>query len=167
MTLAELREQLDYTEWANRRMLQAVAAVADDDLRRDLGASFPTLRDTVAHMVGAEWVWLQRWTGTSPATFPDWLPAASLAQLVEALSAIQAERAAWFASLDEEMLSRPLAFRLFNGNADAQPLQDLLLHVVNHATYHRGQVAAMLRQVGAKPISTDRITFTRERRAAQ
>ena len=76
-----------YTEWANAATLDAAAAQRPEDWTRDLGGSFPTLQTVLAHSAGGEWVWLQRWTGTSPATRPAWAtdptPAALRAALDE------------------------------------------------------------------------------------
>ena len=162
MTLAELRDHLDFNEWANKRTFGAAATLSVDDLTRDLKSSFPSIRDTLAHMVGGEWVWFTRWTGESPTTFPEWTRTDTLDDLIARLATIEAQRRVWFDRLSEDDLARRYPYRLFNGTEDAQPLSELILHVVNHASYHRGQIATMMRQVGAKPVGTDRITYTRE-----
>jgi uncharacterized damage-inducible protein DinB len=56
-----------------------------------------------------------------------------------------------------------MAFTLFNGTEDSQPLDVMVRHVVNHSTYHRGQIAAFIRQFGIKPPQTDYIAFARTR----
>ncbi len=161
MTLADLQAHVAYNEWANERMFAAVAALSEEQLMRNLGSSFPSVRDTVAHVVGAEWVWLCRWQGTNPAGMPDWSPAATLPLLRGRLSEIEAGRRALLAPLADADLERPVSYTLFSGQADTRPLGALVLHVVNHSTYHRGQVTTMLRQLGASTVSTDLVAYLR------
>jgi len=67
----ELRTLFRFNRWATLRFLDAMADLPAEELGRNLGSSFPSLAATLVHMLGAEWVWLQRWHGESPATFPD------------------------------------------------------------------------------------------------
>ena len=76
------------------------------------------------------------------------------------------EQQAYLAGVDEASLARDVAYRTFDGTPHQQPLHELIRHVVNHATYHRGQLAAMLRQLGKTPPSTDLARFYREQRPA-
>jgi uncharacterized damage-inducible protein DinB len=62
---------IDYTEWANRRVIRLAATLSVDDFRRDLGSSHGGVRGTLAHMLGAEWIWLERWKGISPTNLID------------------------------------------------------------------------------------------------
>jgi uncharacterized damage-inducible protein DinB len=114
-------------------------------------------------MVAGEWIWLQRWLGVSNSRFPDWATSTDLAGLRRRLTEIEQARWAFFHSLTDAELLAPRAYKLMNGTEDHQPLDVMITHVVNHATYHRGQVATMFRQLGLKPIGTDFITFARER----
>src|SRR6476659_4999585 len=66
MDLESIRELYEYNRWANARSLEAAAAVSTEDFTREVGGSFASLRGTLAHMYGAEWIWLQRWKGISP-----------------------------------------------------------------------------------------------------
>ena len=68
--LATLRELFAYNYWARDRQLEACAALTQEQFQRPLGNSFSSLRDTLAHLVGAEWVWLERWRGRSPRALP-------------------------------------------------------------------------------------------------
>jgi uncharacterized damage-inducible protein DinB len=144
-------------------MLESLEPVAHEALTRDLGCSFPTVLGTAAHIAAAEWVWLSRWKGTNPREMPEWAKSPDFAEIKATFAALEAERSAWLATLAESALGQPLAFRLFNGTEDARPLSVQFQHVVNHGTYHRGQVAVMLRQVGTMPNPTDIIRWARER----
>lgn len=150
-----------YTEWANAAILSEAAARPDADWTHDLGGSFPTLQAVLAHSAGGEWVWLSRWTGVSPTAPPPWTADPTPADVRAALDRIEGERRAWMRSLTETDIAVPRAYVLFNGTTSAEPLGVQMQHVVNHATYHRGQAAAMLRRLGATPPATDLIAWAR------
>jgi uncharacterized damage-inducible protein DinB len=159
MTIAELNELFDYNRWANARMLAAAGALDADGFTRDTGSSFPSVRATLAHILAAEWVWLQRWRGTSPTTMPSGWADADHATIVDAWQTHEREQAAFLATLDDARLAAPLAYRNTRGDAFAVRLDALLRHVVNHSSYHRGQVATMLRQLGAAAPATDFVLY--------
>ena len=167
MTKLDVDALFAYSKWANDRMLANLRELSEEQFTRALGGSFSSIRDTAAHIVAGEWVWLRRWTGTNPTAMPDWAKAPSFPELAAKFVEIEAERAAFLRSLTDADLARPLAYILFSGQHDSQPLQAQLQHIVNHSSYHRGQVATMLRQVGAKPTGTDFITYCREKSAQQ
>ena len=75
---------------------------------------------------------------------------------------VNGHRHAWFRVLPEAAVRQPLSYRLLNGTESTQPLWQLVQHLANHSTYHRGQVIAMLRQLGAKAVATDLVAFDRE-----
>ena len=140
--------------------------LTDEELGKDLGSSFPNVADTLVHTMGAEWVWLQRWLGHSPTSFPDVASLTFVAAVRARWDVLWAEQQAFLASLDVASLRRPVAYKGFDGAPFEQPLHQLIRHVVNHATYHRGQLATMLRQLGKKPPSTDLVrVLSRVRRA--
>ncbi len=162
MTVAELRALVAFNDWANARTFDAIGALTADQLTKDLGASFPSVLLTAAHLVGAEWIWLQRWIQAPPSRFPDWVKSPELGDLRERLRAVEQARAGYLAGLPLDGASTVVAFKLIDGTADAQPVDVMVRHVVNHSTYHRGQIAAFLRQLGVKPPSTDLILYARE-----
>lgn len=164
MTLDEARDLLAYTEWANARTFEAAEALSDEELTRTIPSSFSSVIATLGHMAGAEWVWLRRWYGESPGGMPSWASDTSLVNLLtlrRELAATESARAAFLSSLSDADLSRPIEYRSFAGKTYVDPLANLIRHVANHSTYHRGQVATMLRQLGKVPPSTDLIVYLR------
>ncbi len=156
----------DYNAWANARVLGAVEPLTPEAFLRDLKNSFPSVRDTLVHILGAEWIWLRRWQGESPS---QGLPAAgfpTLASLKDRYAALEKERRVFLEGLAEERLVQAFAYRDLAGNAHSLRLVESLQHLVNHGTYHRGQITTMLRQLGAKPVSTDMSRFYLEKEAA-
>jgi uncharacterized damage-inducible protein DinB len=128
-----------------------------------MGGAFPTLLELVAHMVGAERVWLMRWQGETPAGPPAWMADPSPALLRAALDEVERERSAFLASVTEEELARPIPYTLRDGSGATLPLETLVRHTANHSTYHRGQIASMLRRFGEAPPATDLLVFAVER----
>jgi len=164
VTCEDLRTLLDFHYWARDRMLDALEALTPEQFTRDLGSSFRSVRDTVAHIYGAEWVWHQRWRGASPAAL---LPAdqfADVATIRRAWIGHERHVRALVDELGDAGVGRIMPYTLFSGVSSASPFWQMLQHVVNHASYHRGQVTTMLRQLGAPPAkSCDMIAFYRER----
>jgi len=167
MTVRDLQTMIDYHYWARDRLLAAVAALTRDQYEKDLGSSFKSVRDTVTHIYAAEWAWYQRWHGTSPAALltPDQF--ADPAALGAAWADHERKMRAFVDGLSDADVDRLIEYRLLSGATGAQPIGQMVQHVVNHTSYHRGQVTTMLRQLGAQPAkSMDMIAYFREKSVA-
>ncbi len=160
MTADDMQTLLDYHYWARDRLLRALEPLTLEQLTRDLGNSFPSIRDTVGHVFFAEWAWHERWNGRSPAG-PAVRPFESVAALKAAWAELEEDVRTFTRNMGSDV-SRVLEYRLLSGQAGASPFWQMLQHVVNHASYHRGQVTTLLRQIGEKPPeSMDMIAFYR------
>lgn len=164
MTKTELLHLVDYHYWARDRMLAALDTLPADAYVKPLGNSFASIRDTAAHIYSAEWIWLERWHGTSPTTplgveeFPD------VATLRGAWAALETKVREYVNGLDGDRVNERVAYRNLAGIAAESSRWTMIQHVVNHASYHRGQVTTMIRQVGEKaPAAQDLIAYYRER----
>jgi uncharacterized damage-inducible protein DinB len=162
MDISELQMLYAYNRWANDRILRALEPLTDEQLGRDLGGSFGSLAATLVHLVGAEWVWMERFRGRSPQRFEDASRYHSVAAVRTRLSEIEQDYIAYLVTLTPADLDRHVAYTNFSGQSFSNPLGWLLRHVVNHASYHRGQITFMLRQLGVPVVSTDLIVFVRE-----
>lgn len=162
MTTAEARELFSYGSWATALMFSAAEALTQEQFEELAVSSFPSIRATLTHIVGAEWIWLRRWLGDSPTSAPVWADTPTLAELKLQLAAVEAERASFLARLTDADLAGVVTYRGLDGKAFSHPLGQLMKHVVNHSTYHRGQLATLLRQAGHTPPSTDFTRYLRE-----
>lgn len=162
MNVDDFRILFDYNSWANRRTLDACAALDSEQFTRDLGSSFRSVRDTLVHIGGAEWIWLERWHGRSPQGMPPGSDFPDLESVRRRSAEIERNLLDYVASLTPENLQRVMRFKAMNGAAMAEPLWQCLQHLANHGTYHRGQITTMLRQLGAKPVGTDLIGYYRQ-----
>ncbi len=164
--LDDIRDLFAYNRWAYTRMFDRCQALSDEEYTRDLRSSFSSVRDTLAHAIGAEWLWLQRWNGTSPAGFPDTWDVSSPATLRAHWMDMVRDQQAFLDELGDGRLQAVVHYRNVSGVAYAAPLGQLMRHVVNHASYHRGQITTMLRQLGYTAVSTDLVQYHREQQGA-
>ena len=162
MNLQDLRTLLDYHYWARDRLLAALEPLPLEQFNRDLGSSFKSIRETVVHTYAAEWAWHSRWHGQSPTVlmtsdaFPD------VAAIRNAWTDHEKKMRAFLEGLGEDGVTRVIEYKLLSGQPGSSPIWQMLQHVVNHASYHRGQVTTMLRQLGAQPPKAmDMIAFYR------
>jgi uncharacterized damage-inducible protein DinB len=132
------------------------------EFTRELRSSYPSVRDTFTHIVWAEWIWLQRWHGASPrlifapADFPD------VDTLKRRWLALAADQRTFVEVLTSERLRAVVTYVNVQGQTWHYPLWRQMFHVVNHSTYHRGQLTMMLRQLNAVPVTTDFLDFADE-----
>jgi uncharacterized damage-inducible protein DinB len=161
-----VRTLFAYDQWANSRTFDACSTLSHEEFLRNMGSSFPSVRDTLAHMIGAQWVWLERFHGRIPPGLPKPQEFPDFSVLRERAGEIQHELNHYIARISAEDLASPFEYRDLKGNSHRNYRWQVLQHLANHGTYHRGQITTLLRQLGAKPISTDMIGFYRERAAA-
>jgi len=164
MNIQELQTLIDYHYWARDRLLDAVGKLSSDDFTRDLGSSFKSVRDTLVHIYSAEWIWCSRWQGESPTAM---IAGNTFGELIALRKAWDEHEVTMRSVLDgfaPDGLDQVIEYQDTKGNVWRQIFWEMLQHVVNHASYHRGQVTTMLRQLQAAPSdSMDLITFYRTR----
>ena len=166
MNLTDIKHLFTYTEWANNLVLEAANTLPDESLRQDVGISHKSIFGTLLHMAGADWIWLERWSGRSPArdqAWKDWTTEScpDLIMLKHRWSNLIDQRSSYVSKLDESTLAADLPFKLLSGDPSSMRLVDQMQHVANHATLHRGQIVGMIRQLGIEPPSTDLIFYLR------
>jgi len=164
MNATDLKTMLEYHYWARDRLLEAVEPLSAEQFDKDLGNSFKSVRETLVHIYAAEWAWHSRWEGVSPTALltSDGLP--DVASIRLAWSELEPKVRRFVDSLGDAGVDRVFDYKLLSGAAGSSPFWQMLQHVVNHASYHRGQVTTMLRQLGAQPAkSMDMIAFYRTR----
>lgn len=163
MSPSEVRLLFDYNTWANRRALGAAEKLAAEEFTRPMGSSFSSVRDTLAHIYGAEWIWLERFQGRSPSALPRAADFPHSRSLRDCWLAHDERLHRFIAGLGQEDLDREMEYQTLRFGIYRNPLWQSMQHLVNHGTYHRGQVTTLLRQLGAQPILTDLMHFYRER----
>jgi uncharacterized damage-inducible protein DinB len=158
--LSTFHEMYDYNYWARDQQIEACARLSNEQFLRPMGNSFSSLRDTLAHLVGVEWGWQERWRGHSPGKEEyqrDWGPGqyTTLASVKERWGVVEQRGREFLAQLKEPQLELPLNYTNLAGRTLTYPLGQTLCHVVNHQIYHRGQVTTLLRQLDAEAPPVD------------
>ena len=189
MTNNDIQLLYEYDRWANDRVLQAASTLSAEEFTRDLGGSFRSVRDTLVHIVGSESTWLTYWIEPSPSSafltdlwtrhdalfnpsaFPD------LAAVRRKWAEVEKEQLEFLNRVTHQSLGESPS-QSFGQSASQSPSQSLtrmlpvgtrqislahlMQHLANHSTYHRGQVALMMRQLAATPLATDFAMFLME-----
>ena len=159
MNKKDIQLLYEYNRWANALMLNAVSNLTAEQFTRDLSSSHHSVRDTLVHILFGEWIFLMRWQGTSPKDMfsPTDLPNVSL--LGAKWAEIERNQEEFVDRLTDESLETVIAYINTKGEAWKYPLGQMMQHVVNHSSYHRGQVTTMLRQLGVEAVPTDFLVF--------
>ncbi len=153
--LPVLQEGVDYNYWARDRQLEACAALSQEQLLRRLGGSFASLRDTLVHLMAVEWIWLERWRGRSPLALEPAEDFPTLATLSQRWRDVEGQLRGFMAGLTEPALAAPLTITSTRGEPWTYPLWRMVQHLLNHQSYHRGQVTHQLRLLGLEPPRID------------
>jgi len=149
--------QLRYSAWATRRVLECTGALSADDLSRDLGNSYGGVRSTLKHIYQADSIWFDRLMGATTSDLSKYEPSSDFCEWVPLLDAY----VKWAEKLTLADWDRIVSYRNVKGEALQTPVWQIVLHLVNHASYHRGQITTLLRQIGRMPVGTDLITYYR------
>jgi len=154
------RSHLDFMKWADEKILAAVTPVAADHLTRPAGVSFTNLLGTVQHIYQGEKIWIRRVKGEPDVKLAE-IEAPSIEELQTVWPALHAAWREWALNLDADGWNRTTFIRLANGAESRLPNWQIVLHLVNHGSYHRGQVTSLLRAAGVTPVGTDLVHYYR------
>jgi uncharacterized damage-inducible protein DinB len=161
LTPGMLQIQLRYTDWASRLLVEAAGALTQDELTRDFGTADKSVLGTLVHVFAADRIWYSRVVGppqdyfTRPEDYTLDVLRGEWPRLLERWQAF-AE------GIGQETVESVIRYKDLRGNEHGQPLWQILLHMVNHGTHHRGQVSGFLRAMARRPPATDLIYYYRQ-----
>lgn len=163
MTLDSLlKDYTAYNLWANTAYVNWLRSKPADLMTREMPSSFPTLKETLLHIWSAENVWLERLKNISPTNFIAINFTGTTADVFDGLLLTSADFNAFIQEQGADFFQEACPFRLLNGTEDARPRHQMILHCMQHSTYHRGQIVTMARNFGlTDPPSTDYIKYVR------
>jgi uncharacterized damage-inducible protein DinB len=162
MDSVSFRTFFAYNAWANARVLAAAAGLSREQFAAPAGLSHGSVRGTLIHVLGTEWMWRQRYQkGVSPPALPDETAYATLAALAQWADEEAAAVRTFLAGRDDAALAAPIHYTNTRGTAFHTPLWQILTHVVNHGTQFRSEAAIALSQAGHSPGDLDFIAFVR------
>lgn len=159
MTREDLQLLYGYNRWANARLLDAASTLKPGQFAMDLGASHGSVRGTLTHIMSGEWIWSRRWRGVSPPAMLDPGQYRDADAVKRRWREIEREQTRFVETVTAQMLESVIGYVNTQGKQWRYPLWQMMQHVVNHSSYHRGQVASMLRQLGVAPPPTDFLVF--------
>jgi uncharacterized damage-inducible protein DinB len=161
MTAEEARTHIRYSGWASRRLLDAAEALTEEQRTKSMGVSHGSIQETLGHIYFADRIWYKR-TVEPELTMPPMTDMSSLEAITLDWPNLQMKWEAWAETLTDQDMERMVQYKMMSGMAMESPRSHIVLHLVNHATLHRGQVVGMLRQLGVKPPITDLIFYLRD-----
>ncbi|HSB36491.1 MAG TPA: DinB family protein [Thermoanaerobaculia bacterium] len=157
MTANAVRELFDYDRWANAQVLDVASRLTVEQRSRPFAASYASVHGTLTHILWSEWVWLGRWT--SLRSTPDPRSMTAFEALRSLWSEVEAEQRSFLSTLGDADLARLVSYQNPPGTTWTYSLQHMLQHVVNHSTYHRGQLTTMYRELRATPRALDLLVY--------
>ena len=161
MTLAEIKTLHAYNSWADNQIFDTLGTIPGDQYRADMKSSHGGLHGTMVHLVGAEKIWLERWLGSvQPMLSTN--PPGSLDELKAVWEKVGFDTAKWLGTMTDKKLGGTFTMKTLDGKTFTHIFWQAFQHLVNHSSYHRGQIVTMFRQLGVKPPTTDLIRFYRE-----
>lgn len=163
MNLVDIKTLFDFNFWANNRLFTVLDGLSEEQYTKDLGSSHGGVKGTLAHILASHEMWLSRWQGNPSKTTIDANGGPSLATAKQFWNDMQQKLSTFVNRLTEADLAKPIGYTNTKGESYSTPLVQMMQHLVNHATYHRGQIVTMLRQFGVKPVNTDMIFYFRQR----
>ncbi|HEY5917233.1 MAG TPA: DinB family protein [Chryseolinea sp.] len=157
-----LKKHLAYNEWANTKIADVLREVEDQIFFQDNKSSFPSIAKTVLHIWDAQHIWVSRMQGSSLSKWPSASFKGSKDDSLNGLIESSSELSAFIRAKPKPFLSTLYAYKNLKGEPFENTYEDTLFHVVNHSTYHRGQIITMLRDAGLKVLpTTDLIHYLR------
>jgi uncharacterized damage-inducible protein DinB len=161
VTSQDIAQLVAFNRWANQCFFEALSQLPAEDYGRDLRSRHGGIHGTLAHIVGAERGWLSRWQGRSETGTAAIDQLHSVAELRALWESVCDEMSGFLASLDDRKLREKLSTTARTGSYTTSYWQ-MIQHVVDHSSYHRGQIVTMLRQLGVTPPSTGLLRFYRD-----
>ena len=161
MNVRDLETLFDYNYWANRKLADVVLQLSDEEFTRSVTGSYGSVRNTLVHMLSAEWGWLDRCGGPprGAALVATNYPTARA--VIDEWKHVERDLRSFLSTLRDEDLDRIVEFAIGGGPVHHRRLGDLMQHAANHGVHHRGQVALLLRALGHAPGNVDFLFYER------
>jgi uncharacterized damage-inducible protein DinB len=166
MIVKDLERRYDYSYWANRKLFAVIARLTPDEFTRNVAGSWGSIRNTLVHVMSAEWGWIDRSGGPPrPAQLnPDDYP--TLDSVTEQWTVVEGYAREFLGALADADLDRVVEFTIPRVGTQALSVGEMLQHAATHGVHHRGQVALLLRVLGQAPGNFDLLFYDAEKRAA-
>ena len=165
MTVDDLKTLFAYSSWANASLRDVVSGLTTEQFTRQVAGSYGSIRNTMVHMLSAEWGWLERCGGAARGPALDARDYPTAASLFERWGQIEIALHGFLSSLRDDDLDRVVEFAIGGGPRQSMPLGQLLHHAAIHNVHHRGQVALLVRMLEHVPGNFDILLYYARRPA--
>lgn len=163
-----LQQYAAYNKWANEELTQLILSLSEEQQRKEVTSSFNGLHKTIFHLWDAESIWWQRMTLQEMVTRPSDNRHTTTLDVVNGLLNQSGQWEEWVMGASEVSLHEVFLYQTSNKEQHELPVYQMLLHLFNHGSYHRGQLVTILRQLGVEKIpSTDFNTWCRTKKFVQ
>ncbi len=161
MNLHDIKELFLYNTWANNKMFEAVSQLSDEQYYTDMKSGQGGIHGTLTHIVAGQKMWLSRWKGTPDNNLltPNEIP--TLNDLTTAWEQVTLDTNQYLNGFTEENIHQSLTVTNTKGMTFTFTYAQMMQHIINHSTFHRGQLATLIRQLGIRPPQTDLIAYYR------
>ncbi len=157
-----LQKHLAYNLWANGKFVEIIKNTDDNLFEKEVTSSFPSLKKTICHVWDAEAIWLSRINGVSPSSWPSQTFNGTKYECLDGFLNNTKNFADFFSDKDDAFNEKKIIFKTMSGEEASETIEGIVFHVVNHGSFHRGQLVTMLRTLGVTQIpSTDLIRYLR------
>ena len=161
--LQHLEALVQYNTWANQKLVAVIVEAGEENSEIVQKSSFPTIRKTLLHIFDAQEIWMNRLNGISPLEWPDLSVDHTTEQIGKRLLESSKGFESFIANLTESDTAKIINYQNIKGVAFSNSIFEIVTHIMNHGTYHRGQLVTMLRGAGWDQIpATDLIAYYRE-----
>lgn len=158
-----LYKHLQFNAWANGKIVEILKNADESLFDKEVNSSFPTIRKTIYHIWDAELIWFKRIKGESVNTWPSEDINEPFSETLNKFAKNSEELAAYISMKDRSFLEKNISYTNLKGLQFTNPVEDILFHVVNHGSFHRGQLITMLRELGeTKFPAQDLIAYLRQ-----
>jgi len=160
--MSDVLKLIQYNTWANKRLIAQVDGLSQEQFEQEIGGSFPSLQKTIVHLLHSDWIWMHRFKGIPLVSVPNDWKMNTTSDIKSLWLPIQSNMEETIKNLAGEE-NRMLKFITKRGDHYEMTFVDAVVHIANHGTYHRGQIANMLRILGEAPEHTDYFIFCTEK----
>ncbi len=152
-----------YDLWANEKLLQPILSLTEEQQEQEINSSFSSIHKTCLHVWDASSIWWQRMQGYTQIVVPSLSFNPTMKEVANGILSQGEQWIEWLKGQDLDEINEELIYKNLKGETFRQAKNEILLHLFNHGTYHRGQLVTMLRQVGMERIpQTDYIVYARK-----
>ena len=159
---AQLVKYTEYNNWANKIITDIISNLSEEQIDKAQVSSFPSIRKTWYHIWDAQGIWMIRLHGETVTDWPSKNFKGTTSDAIDSFLNSSGEFAALIKGFNEEVIKNNIQYKNIEGKEFTNTIADIVMHVMNHSTFHRGQLISMFREVGITKIpSTDFITYCR------